>query len=77
LEVGRGEMNENRVSVQKAKYKRSLRKDRRKWEDSIKIYFKEMACINVDWIHLDQFRKNWRTHVNSVIPSEYVNCEFS
>jgi hypothetical protein len=60
-------MNANRVLVEKAKYKRSLRKPRRKWEDNIKICFTEMACINVGWIHLDQFRKNWRAHVNTVI----------
>jgi hypothetical protein len=44
---GGGEMNANRVLVEKAKYKRSLRKPRRKWEDNSKMYFREMVCINV------------------------------
>jgi hypothetical protein len=36
------EMNANRVLVEKDKYKRSLRKPRRKWEDNIK-------CILGKW----------------------------
>jgi len=46
-----------RVLVEKAKYKRPRRKPRRKWEDNIKMYFRDMACISVHWIHMDQFRK--------------------
>jgi len=60
-------MNANRVLVEKVKYKKSLRKPRREWEVNIKMYFREMVCISVDWIHMDQFRKKWRAHMNTVI----------
>jgi hypothetical protein len=33
-----------------------------RWKDNIKMDFKEVACENVDWIHLDQDRVQWQEH---------------
>jgi hypothetical protein len=34
--------------------KRQLRRARRRWQDNIRMYLKEIACESVDWIHLAQ-----------------------
>jgi hypothetical protein len=43
-----------RVLVGKPKGKRPLRRRRRRWEDSIKIYLQEVGCGAMDWIELAQ-----------------------
>jgi hypothetical protein len=40
--------------------KRPLGRPRRKWEDNIKIDFREIGWEVVDWIHLAQDRDQWR-----------------
>ena len=43
-----------RVLVGKPKGKRPLEWSRHRWEDSITMGFEEIACGNMDWIHLVQ-----------------------
>jgi hypothetical protein len=43
---------------------RPLGRPRHKWEDNIKMYFKEMEC---EWIHLTLDREKWRDHGHVVI----------
>ena len=41
-----------RVLVGKPEGKRPLGRPRRRWEDNIKMYFREMGCGDMDWIEL-------------------------
>jgi hypothetical protein len=38
-----------------------------RWEYNIKKYLQEMGYKRVDWIHLAQYRVQWRALVNTVI----------
>jgi len=38
-----------------------------RWEDNIRMDFREIGWENVDWIHLTQDRNQWRTLVNKVM----------
>jgi len=46
--------NAYRISIRKLKEKRPLGRSRHRWEDNISMYLKEMGCVAVEWIHLDQ-----------------------
>jgi len=47
---------------------RSLRSPRHRWEYSIKIYFKEIGCVNMDWAYLSWDRGGlWQAVVNAVM----------
>jgi hypothetical protein len=56
-----------RVLVGKREGKRPLEKPRRRWEDGIKVYLREIGCGGVEWIHLAQDRDRWRAVVNAVM----------
>jgi hypothetical protein len=45
----------------------SLGRNRRRWEDNIKMDLKEIGCGGVDWIELAQNRDRWRALVNAVM----------
>jgi hypothetical protein len=47
--------------------KRPLGRPRRRWEDSIKIDFREIVWDGMDWIDLAQDRDQWRAVVNTVM----------
>ena len=47
--------------------KRPLGKPRSRWEDNIKIHFREVGCGGMDWIELAQDRERWRALVNAVM----------
>jgi hypothetical protein len=64
--MGKGR-NVYRVLVGKPEEKRPFRRPRRRWEDGIKIYFREIGCGGVEWIHLAQDRDRWRAVVNAVM----------
>jgi hypothetical protein len=40
---------------------------RRMWVDNIKMYLREIGWGGMDWIHLTQYRDQWRAVVNTVI----------
>jgi hypothetical protein len=44
-----------------------LGRPRRRWEDNIKMYLREIGFGDVDWIHLAQDRDRWRALVNTVM----------
>ena len=47
--------------------KRQLGCSRRRWEDNIKMDFKEVECGDMNWIYLAQDRDRWRALVNAVM----------
>jgi hypothetical protein len=56
-----------RVLVGKPEGKRPLERPRSRWEDGIKMDFKEIGWGGVEWIHLAQDRDRWRAVVNAVM----------
>jgi hypothetical protein len=47
--------------------KEIVRLNRRRWESTIKIYFREIRYVGMDWIHLAEDREQWRALVNTII----------
>jgi hypothetical protein len=58
--------NAYRILVGKPEGKRSLRRPRRRWVDSIKLELREIGWDGMDWIDLAQDRDQWRALVNMV-----------
>jgi len=56
-----------RVLVGKPEGKRSLRRQRRRWEDNIKMDLQEVGCEGMDWIELARVRDRWRAFVSAVM----------
>jgi hypothetical protein len=52
---------------EKPEGERSLGRSRCKWEDNIKIEFREKACVDVNWIHLAEYRLQTLALVNTVM----------
>ena len=55
------------VLVGKPEGKRPLERARRRWEDNIKMDFREVGCGVMDWIELVQDSDRWRALVNAVM----------
>jgi hypothetical protein len=53
--------------LEKCEARRSLGRPRRRWEDNIRLNFREIGWEGVDWIHLAQDRDQWRDLVNTVM----------
>jgi hypothetical protein len=51
--------------VLKSEEKRQLWRSWHRLEDSIKIYFKQLALEGMDWIHLARVEANWRNELSS------------
>jgi len=56
-----------RVLVGKHEGKRPLGRQRRRWEDDIKVDFQEVGCRCMNWIELAQDMDRWRALVNAVM----------
>jgi len=56
-----------RSFVGKPQGKRSFGKPRRRWEDDIRMYLREIGWEDVGRMHLVQEGNQWRTLVNTVI----------
>jgi hypothetical protein len=57
-----------RVLVGKPEGKSSLERQRRRWEDGIRMDLREIGWGGgVEWIHLAQDRDRWRAVVNAVM----------
>jgi hypothetical protein len=56
-----------RVLVGKPKGKRPPGRRRCRWEDNIKLDFREMGIDGVNWIQLAQDRGQWQAFVNTVM----------
>jgi hypothetical protein len=61
------ERNAYRLLMGKPQGKRPLRRSKRRWEDGIRIYLREIGWGSVDWIRLAQDRDRWRALVNTVM----------
>jgi hypothetical protein len=55
------------VLVGRPKGKRPLGRPRRRWEDNIKMYLREIRIDVANWIRLAQDRVHWRDFVNMVM----------
>jgi hypothetical protein len=64
IEEGRGVY---RVLVGKPESKRPLGRPRRRWEDNIKMDFREIYIDGENWIRLAQDRVRWRAFMNTVV----------
>jgi hypothetical protein len=53
--------------VGKPEGKRPLGRPRRRWEDEIRMYLREIGLGGVDWIRLAQDRDRWRAVVSVVM----------
>jgi hypothetical protein len=56
-----------RVLVGKPEGKRPLGRPRRRWEDNIKLDFREIGIDGVNWIQLAQDRVMWQSFLITVI----------
>jgi hypothetical protein len=56
-----------RVLVGKPEGRRPLGRPRRRWEDNIRMYLREVGCGCVDWIQVAQDRDRWRAFVSAVM----------
>jgi hypothetical protein len=57
--------NAYRILVGKPEGKRPLGRPRRRWENDIKMYLREIGWGVMDWIHLAQDRDYWRAIVHT------------
>jgi hypothetical protein len=64
---GGGDEHAYKILFQKPEENRPLERARRRWEDNIKIYLREIGIEGVDFIHLSQDRDRWRALVNTEI----------
>ena len=53
--------------MEKPEGRRPLGRPRLRWEDNIKMDFREVGWGGIDWISLAQDRDGWRALVNAVI----------
>jgi ribosome biogenesis protein Nip4 len=53
--------------IGKPEKKRLLGRPRRRWEDNIRMDLREIGWEVVDWIHLAQYKEQWRAVVNMVM----------
>jgi hypothetical protein len=56
-----------KVLVGKPEGKRPLGRPRRRWENGIRMDFREIGLGVVDWIRLSQDRNRWRAVVSAVM----------
>jgi hypothetical protein len=59
--------NVYRLLMGKPEGKRRLEIPRRRWEDGIRMYLREIDWRSVDWIQVAQGRDRWRSPVNTVM----------
>jgi hypothetical protein len=55
------------VLVGRPEGRRPLGRPRRRWEDNIKMYLREIWIDGANWIQLDQDRLQWRAFVNTLM----------
>jgi hypothetical protein len=56
-----------RVLVGRCEGNRPLGRPRRRWEDNINMYLREIGIDGANWIRLPQDRVQWRAFVNMVM----------
>jgi hypothetical protein len=55
------------ILVGRPEGRRQLGRPRRRWEDNIKMYLREIGFGDLDWIYWAQDRDRWRALVNTVM----------
>jgi hypothetical protein len=58
--------NANQFLVRKLEEKRSFRRPRHRWGDTI-VYHGEIGRQGMDWLHLAENRDQWQALVNTVM----------
>jgi hypothetical protein len=53
--------------IRTSESKRPQGRPRRRWEDNIGIYLREIACEIVDWVYVAESRDQWGFFVNTVM----------
>ena len=67
-----------KILTGKSTRKRSLGDPRRRWEDNVRIYLKELDVNIRNWVDLVQDRDYWRALVNcSIEPPGFMRHEVS
>jgi hypothetical protein len=56
-----------RILVESPEWKTPLERPRRRWENNIKMYLREIGIVGKNWIRLAQDRVQWRGFVNTVM----------
>jgi hypothetical protein len=56
-----------RILVGRPEGKRPLGRRRRRWEDNIKLYLREIGIDGANWIRLTQDRVRWRAFVSTIM----------
>lgn len=46
---------------------RPLRRQKRRWEDNIKNYFKQRGWKALKWVSLAQVREKWQSYFNTAM----------
>jgi hypothetical protein len=59
--------NAHKISMGKPEAQRPLGRPRRRWEDNIRIYLREIVWGGMDWIDLGQDRDQWRALANTIM----------
>ena len=59
--------NAYKILVGKPEGKRPLQRPRCRWEDNIKMDFREVHCDPGDWIALAEDSDQWRAYVRAVM----------
>jgi hypothetical protein len=62
-----GEVRGAYILVGRHEGRRPLGRHRRRWEENIKMDFREIVFGGVDWIHWAQDRDRWQALVNTVM----------
>jgi hypothetical protein len=56
-----------RVLVGKPEGKRPLGRPKRRWDDNIKMYLREIGTDGANWVRLSEYRVQWWAFVNTVM----------
>jgi hypothetical protein len=66
--VTHGEMTSAyKILVGNPDWKKPLRKPSRRWENNIRMDFREIDWEGVDWMYLAQDRDQWRAVANTIM----------
>jgi hypothetical protein len=57
-----GEMRNAYSILDRTQGKRPPGRSKRRWEDNIRMYLREVVWKVMDWIHVAQVRDQWRAH---------------
>jgi hypothetical protein len=56
-----------RILIGRPEGKRPLETPRRRWEDNVKMGFREIGIDGTNWIQLDQDKVQWRAFLSTVM----------